>query len=123
MAAERLQQADDLGPVVAWTGLLEGTPVYDPDGRPVGVVERVEAPLGIFEGIVIHTRPLPGRHRFAGHDQIAELRERGVKLAVDRAEVHELGEHDGRRRRDSERPEPAVEALLRKAWDWLSGVR
>src|SRR5512133_3436637 len=53
---------DHLGPIVAWRALQEGTPVYDPDGKAVSVVEKVLAPGGIFEGIVLHTRPLPGRH-------------------------------------------------------------
>ena len=59
------------------------------------MVEDVQAPADIFEGIVIHTRPLPGRHLFARHDEIAELRERGVVL---RTLVDELAEQDSRPR-------------------------
>jgi hypothetical protein len=30
MPAGRVQQADSLGQAIAWTGLVEGTPVYEP---------------------------------------------------------------------------------------------
>jgi hypothetical protein len=108
----------DLGPVIAWRALEEGLPVYDPDGREIGVVEEVLAPGEIFEGVVIHTRPLPGRHLVADHDQIASLHERGVVLAVGRDALREPGRPRGRGRRS---PEPRWHARLRRAWDWLMG--
>jgi hypothetical protein len=51
------------------------------------------------------------------------MRERGVRLAVGRDELHELDEHAGRPRREDGRPESRAEAALRKAWDWLAGTR
>jgi sporulation protein YlmC with PRC-barrel domain len=117
---------DDLGEPVSSLALRDGVPVYDRDGERVGVVDRVMADeaTGIFEGLIIHTRPVVGgRHVFASHDQIAELREHGVRLAVGRMELHDLDENARRRRRDDGAPEPPIEALLRKAWDWLTGVR
>jgi hypothetical protein len=80
---------------------------------------------GIFEGLIIHTTPvLGGHHLFASPGQIAELRERGVRLAVARAELRRLDEKAGRRRRDAgDGPEPPIEALLRRAWDRLTGMR
>jgi hypothetical protein len=75
---------------------------------------------GIFEGLIIHTLPVVGgRHLFASHDQIAELREGGVRLAAARGELYELDRNGGRRRGERS-VEPRVEALLRKAWDWLT---
>jgi hypothetical protein len=115
---------EDLGQIVSFRALHDGVPVYDREGERVGVVDRVIETEGIFEGLIIHTRPVVGgRHLFASHDQIAELREHGVLLAVGRAELHELDERAGRRRRDADGPEPAIEALLRKAWDRLVGIR
>ena len=117
---------DDLGAPVSHLALHDGVPVYDRDGQEVGVVDRVMADeaTGIFEGLIIHTRPvLGGTHLFAAHDQIGELREHGVRLAVGRTALYELDERAGRRRRHADGPEPPIEALLRKAWDWLSGVR
>src|SRR4051794_24629964 len=122
MPGGRVQQGDDLGQAIAWTGLVEGTPVYDPDGRRIGVVEWVEAPMDIFEGVVIHTRPLPGRHRFARHDQIAELRERGVVLSVG-ADEREDADQRSRPPARPRAPEPTWEARLRRAWDRLTGRR
>jgi hypothetical protein len=115
----------DLGAPVAHLALQEGVPVYDRDGGRVGVVDRVmiEEPGGIFEGIVIHTLPLPGRHLYAGHEQIAELRERGVILSVNAEALRELKPVRRRRRGDGDAPESSLEAHLRRAWDWLTGVR
>jgi hypothetical protein len=113
---------DDLGAPISHRGLADGTPVYDPGGRRVGVVDRVQEEEGIFEGLVIHTLPLPGRHVFADYEQIAELRERGVRLAVDPSELHELSPRSGRRHRPQS-PENPLERRLRRALDWLAGVR
>jgi sporulation protein YlmC with PRC-barrel domain len=116
---------DDLGSPVAPLALADGVPVYDAGGRRIGVVDRVvmDEGTGIFEGLIIHTLPLPGGHLYAGHEQIAELRERGVVLSVDRSELPELSESAARERASRQTPESALEARLRKAWDWLTGVR
>jgi hypothetical protein len=116
---------DDLGAPVSHLAVADGAPVYDPSGRRVGVVDRVmvDGPTGVFEGIVVHALPLPGRHLYATHDQIAGLRERGVLLAVEAGELHELSEHAARGRARRQAPESPLERSLRKAWDWLAGVR
>jgi hypothetical protein len=114
---------DDLGPPIAYTAVAEGTPVFDKDGERVGVVDHVVADFGldIFDGVLVHTLPLPGRHRFADVEQIAAMHERGVVLSVGRDELYEP---PGRRRPDDDdSPESPLEARLRRAWDWLSGHR
>jgi hypothetical protein len=120
--AERMTE---LGPPISHRGLADGVPVYDSGGRRVGVVDRaMEDPVtGIFEGIVIHTLPLPGRHVYADHEQIAELRERGVRLSVSGDELHELSERSARARGTRETPESPLERRLRRAWDWITGFR
>jgi hypothetical protein len=109
---------NDLGPQIAYVALEDGTPVYDRDGERVGVVEHVLGDLtaDVFDGLIVHTKPLPGRHLFADIDQIAELRERGVVLKVGRNDLREPP--DTRRRGASRTP---LEARLRRAWDRLSG--
>ena len=111
---------DDLGPPIAYTVLEEGTPVYDKRGERIGVVDHVLADmqLDIFEGVVVHTLALPGRHVFADVDQIAELHERGVLLSVERDELHEPRDESG-----EDRPDSPLEARLRRAWDALRGRR
>jgi sporulation protein YlmC with PRC-barrel domain len=118
-------QVEDLGDPVSHLVLKEGVPVYDRGGERIGVVDQVmfDELTGIFEGVIVHTLPLPGSHRFATHDQIAELRERGVVLAVDADALHELRRPPERRGGAGEAPESPLEALLRRAWDRLSGVR
>ena len=111
----------DLGGRVAYTAIADGTPVYDRQGRRVGVVEHVMEVGGIFEGVLVHTHPLPGRHLYADADQIAEIRERGVVLSGTERELH-VPEQEARRRRTGVAESP-LEARLRRAWDWLTGRR
>jgi hypothetical protein len=111
---------DGFGAPIAWRGITEGMPVFDRERRCLGIVERVEAAADIFEAIVIHTRPLPGRHLFARHDQIGELRERGVVLAV---APEALSDPEVPRRPPDDRIEPRWQAWLRRARDWLTNRR
>lgn len=106
-----------LGPPIAWLVLQEGTPVYDRQARRIGVVDRVLADKDIFEGVIVHTVPLPGHHRVAAADQIAELRERGVLLSVERDALHEPSK---RKPPSSESPEGRLHARLRRTWDWIT---
>ena len=116
----------DLGPPIAFVALREGTPVYDARRKRIGVVDEVVADeqAAIFEGLVVHTLPLPGRHLVADADQIAELHERGVLLSVDRSalrranRVRDAGESDG-----EDQLENPVQATLRRVWDRISGRR
>jgi hypothetical protein len=116
---------DDLGPPIGYTVLREGTPVYDRGGNRIGVVEHVLAdePVDIFHGLIVHTRPLPGRHLFAAADQITELHERGVLLSVTGDEMHEPAEKSPGGSGDPGRVESPLQAGLRRAWDWLSQPR
>jgi hypothetical protein len=118
---------EELGPPIAYLALKEGTPVYDRAGNRIGVLEHVLADEGfdIFHGLIIHTLPLPGRHLFADADQVAELHERGVLLAVDHDELHEPSEPSAARRAgdgpvESPPVESPLQARLRRAWDWIS---
>jgi hypothetical protein len=112
---------DQLGEPIAYLGVEDGTPVYDHDGKRVGVVEHLMAHSGIFEGLIIHTSPLPGRHLYADAEQIAEIRERGVLLSVRRDELHDPRRESRRRRRVAH--EGTLEARLRRAVDWLTGAQ
>jgi hypothetical protein len=114
---------EDLGPPIAWLALEEGTPVYDRNGERVGVAERALGERDIFEGVIVHTLPLPGHHLFADVEQIAELHERGVLLSVERDALHEPppeGSARKPRRAESGSQESGLEARLRRAWDWLA---
>jgi hypothetical protein len=108
---------DELGAQIAYTALKEGTPVFGPDMRRIGVVERVMAVGGIFDGLTVHTYPLPGRHLYANADQIAEIRELGVLLSVPREQLRDPGRLGPRR---SAAQDNGLEAWLRRAWDWLT---
>jgi hypothetical protein len=107
--------AEELGDQVAYTALRDGTPVYNRDGRRIRVVEHVMAVGGIFEGVIVHTHPLPGHHLYAHADQIAEIRERGILLSVAADELDDVSA--SRRWADGDR---GLEPRLRRAWDWLN---
>jgi hypothetical protein len=111
--------AQDLGDLVAYTFIADGTPVYDHQGRRIGVVEHVLEVGGIFEGVIVHTHPLPGRHLYADADQIAEIHERGVVLSVTQRELH-TPQPESRQPRAGK---SSLEARFRRAWDWLTGQR
>jgi PRC-barrel domain len=107
-----------LGLQVAYLAIKDGTPVYDRDGTRVGVVEHVMDEGGIFEGLIIHTYPLPGRHLYADANQVGEIHERGVLLSVEVADLHDPRRESARRRWDGRKN--TLEARLRRAWDWIS---
>ena len=117
----------DLGRPIAYLVLAEGTAVYDRDGERIGVVDHVLADdrEDIFHGIVVHTVPLPGEHRYADADQVAALHERGVLLAVGREALHEPREPRPARvtTAGSVPAESPLEARLRRVWDWITNRR
>ena len=83
---------DDDAPI-SYEVLERDTPVYSADGVTVGKVEVVRADLeaDIFDGLEIDTRS--GR-RFVDADQVAAIRERGVDLKLDAADVAGLPRPD-----------------------------
>jgi hypothetical protein len=109
---------DALGPPVAYLALKDGTPVYDRSGARVGVVERVMDDGRIFEGIIIHTYPLPGRHLYADANQVDEIHQRGVVLSVEREDLHDPRIEPARRPWGE--PENILEVRLRRALDWIT---
>jgi len=112
---------NDLGRPIAYTAVADGTPVYEPGGDRIGVVDEgvADEPDDIFHGIVLHTVPLPGRHLYADADQITGLYEHGVLLAVGRDSLRpptrprQRGEHDA----PTAPGESRLQAALRHAWD------
>jgi hypothetical protein len=92
--------------------------VYDRNRTRIGVVEHVMTEGNIFEGLIVHTYPLPGRHLYADAAQVAEIREHGVLLSVGSDELHDPRREAGRRQRDEQ--QTGLEARLRRALDWLT---
>jgi uncharacterized protein YrrD len=115
---------DDLGAPISHLVLRPGAPVFDRDGKRVGVVEHVlyDAEVDVFDGIIVDTSPLPGGLRFADADQIDGIFERGVVLNVTREELHEPSENAPALEADPDDVmESPLQARLRRAWDWISG--
>lgn len=113
-----MPSSDALGPQVAYLALKDGTPVYDRSGARVGVVEHVMDEGDIFEGIIIHSYPLPGRHLYADANQVDEIHQRGVVLSVGRADLHDPRISSARCQ--TGQPEKTLELRLRQALDWIT---
>lgn len=107
--------------------MREGTPVYDAHRNRIGVVEDVIADhhAGIFNGVVIHTVPLPGRHLIADVDQISALHERGVLLSVDRQMLRPTLRDAAKvpRATPQQALENPIQATIRRLWDRITRPR
>ncbi len=118
---------DDLGAPIAYLVLRDGTPVYDRSGNRVGVVEHVLADeeVDIFHGLIIRTGSGRERHLYAAREYVGQIHERGVLLTVDAAQLPEPAapQSPGAGQAGAGAGESALEAELRRAWDWLSGNR
>lgn len=116
---------EDLGHPISHLALTEGTAVYDRSGHRVGVVDQVitDEATAIFEGLIVRTLPLPLRHLYANPDQIAELRERGVLLSVDRNALHDVSKASVRATGSAKALESRLRTILRRGWDWIIGLR
>lgn len=115
------------GEPVAYTAVQAGIDVIGSDGQRVGVLGHVLADdsLDVFDGLVIEVQPGPGGHRFVDADQVAEIHEHAVILAITSGEVSHLPEPqpapavmESHGVEDSENP---LQAKLHRAWDLLSG--
>ena len=119
---------DDLGPPSSYLALQPGTSVRSSDGEDLGRVEHVLADedSDIFDGIVLDASALPGGHRFADSELVAEIYERAVVLSIDAAAARELPEPGPSPATMEVNPgdeagESAVKDKLRRAWDMISG--
>lgn len=118
---------DDLGEQISYLALPRNVPVFSSDGKRVGRVVRVmkEPAADMFDGIVIDTTSGPGGHKFVDAPEVGEIRERGVILEIDAAEVERLGKPGANPATMSVGPGDLVKgggpSFLRRAWDRLSG--
>jgi hypothetical protein len=80
---------------VSWLVVERGWAVVDRDGEQVGHVEEVvgDSTADIFDGLSISTSLL-GRPRYVPAEQVAEITEGRVRLALSNADVAALGEYE-----------------------------
>ena len=114
-----------LGPPVSYLVLAPGLPVYASDLRRVGTLVHVLAAprQDIFEGLVLTLGE--DAFRYADRDDVAEIRERGIVLAVDvtgAENLHRPSENPAvMRASPDDTSQSDLEQRLRRAWDYLSG--
>jgi Uncharacterized protein conserved in bacteria (DUF2171) len=80
---------------VSWFMIERGWEVVDRDGEKVGSIEETvgDSSADIFDGLSIETSLL-GRPRYVPAEQVAEITEGRVRLALSSAEVDGLGEYE-----------------------------
>jgi len=79
---------------VAWAMIETGWKVVASDGSEAGEVDEVVGDSGadIFDGLAIATSMF-GKPRYVPSEQVAEITEGRVRLALTRAQVEQLGEY------------------------------
>src|SRR3954453_8693472 len=117
----------DRGEPISYLALESGTEVYSSDGERLGVVEHVlsDEEDDIFDGIVIDTKPGPGGIRFVDAPEVAEIRERGVTLALSAADAQRLPKPEPNpavmESHGVEDTETPLAHKLHRAWEIVSG--
>jgi hypothetical protein len=117
---------DDLGEQISYLTLGHNVPVFSSDGQRVARVVRVlsEPATDMFDGIIIDTTSGPGGHKFVDAPEVDEIRERGVVLKIDAAEVARLPKPQANPGALSVGPSDMVKGgpgFFRRTWDRLSG--
>jgi hypothetical protein len=116
------------GRPIAWQALEPGGEVICAGGERVGTVEHVlgDTAADIFDGLVVDVRVGAGGLRFVDAPEVAEIRERAVRISIGADALDRLPEPA---------PNPAVMAShggeggppgelrrkLQRAWDLISG--
>ena len=77
---------------VSWLLIEEGWEVVGSDGESVGRVEQVMADQDIFSGLVVVTGLL-GKPRWVPAEQVAEIEEQRVRLALSSDAADRLEEY------------------------------
>lgn len=78
---------------VSWFVIEPGWEVVDPDGGHIGKVEEVVGDTGedIFNGLAISTG-FTERPRYVASEQVREITQGRVRLAISRDDLHRKGE-------------------------------
>ena len=117
---------EDLGAPVSYMTVDDGAPVFASDGSEIGKVAHVLADpnVDVFDGIVVSCGGVPPDHRFVDADQVAEIRERGVVLAIDSELAGALPKPSANPATMGAGPDDTVPDelgdKLRRAWDRIS---
>jgi hypothetical protein len=115
------------GEPASYLTLEKGTSVLTADGERIGAVEHVltDDATGIFDGIIVDTRPGPGGWRFVDAPQVAEITNDAVRLTLSAAEAEQLPEPSANpavmEHHGVEDTEGTLEHKLRRAWEIVSG--
>jgi len=119
---------DDKGDPIAYTVLVEETPVYSSDGVKLGKVKRVlaDTETDIFDGLIVDTRD---GDRFVDAPNIADLYERAVVLGLSSDDAQHMPEPTPSPAYMEPTPddiagdttEDTIAYQLKRAWDRISG--
>jgi hypothetical protein len=104
---------------VAYLALPTGVPVLDDAGARAGTVAAVLADEGadIFHGLIVDG---PDGYRFADREQVAQIYEHGVRLAVSGRQLHQIVADPVAREAAADLAANPLQDGLRRAGRWLS---
>jgi hypothetical protein len=106
---------------VAWTLIEAGWKVFDAEGGDIGRVHEVtgDENADIFDGLSIK-RGVLGKDRYVPSENVGEIREGEVHLALTRAQVEALETFSEPAPEEQVLPESSTRTQ-RFAWKWLTG--
>jgi hypothetical protein len=100
---------------VAWTAILESTPVHVEDGSTVGVVNEVLGAEDIFHGLVVRSGPL-GADKMVPADRVATITNRRVVVDMTEDELRGLPPYQ-----QEEAFTLGIVGLFKKRLGWVEG--
>ena len=109
----RVPEPDEEQPL-AWSAILEDTPVYSADGQDIGTVQDVLGAEDIFHGIVVRAGPLSDVVMIPA-DAVALITNRRIETMLSPDEIRALPPYQ-----EEESFRLGVVGLLRKHMGWVS---
>lgn len=110
----RTPEPDDERPL-AWTAILEHTPVYASDGQQIGVVDEVLGAEDIFHGVVVRGGPV-GHEILLLADHVSTITNRRVNTNLSPEDIRSLPPYQ-----PEESFKLGVVGRFRKHLGWVDG--
>lgn len=100
---------------IAWTAILEDTPVYATDGQELGVIHEVLGAEDIFHGIVVRSGPI-GNEILVLRDSVSGITNRRIDTSLSVDEARKLPPYQ-----PEESFHLGIVGLFRKHLGWVEG--
>lgn len=108
-------QEDDEETPIAWTAIIDNTPVELSDGHKVGTVHEVLGAEDIFHGIVVRSGPM-GTDKMIPAERVATITDRRIVAAMSDDELRALPPYQA-----EDVYSLGIVGLFRKHLGWVEG--